>query len=91
MAVREAECSTGSLPGTEGRSRLAPMDADPKPAPAAVIATDHLTKHYGNVQALVDLTLDVRAGEIFGFMGPNGAGKSTMIRTLLGFLHTTGG
>ncbi|MEO8252672.1 MAG: ABC transporter ATP-binding protein [Chloroflexota bacterium] len=67
------------------------MDADPKPAPAAVIATDHLTKHYGNVQALVDLTLDVRAGEIFGFLGPNGAGKSTMIRTLLGFLHPTSG
>jgi ABC-2 type transport system ATP-binding protein len=39
----------------------------------------------------VDLTLDVRAGEIFGFLGPNGAGKSTMIRTLLGFLHPTQG
>jgi ABC-2 type transport system ATP-binding protein len=43
------------------------------------------------VQALVDLTLEVRAGEIFGFLGPNGAGKSTMIRTLLGFLLPTQG
>ena len=59
--------------------------------PQPVIATDSLTKHYGNVQALVDLTLDVRPGEIFGFLGPNGAGKSTMIRTLLGFLHPTRG
>src|SRR5438132_7452619 len=59
--------------------------------PIAVIATNGLTKHYGKVQALVDLTLEVRAGEIFGFLGPNGAGKSTMIRTLLGFLHPTGG
>ncbi|MDP9250391.1 MAG: ABC transporter ATP-binding protein [Chloroflexota bacterium] len=59
--------------------------------PIAVIATNGLTKHYGKVQALVDLTLDVRAGEIFGFLGPNGAGKSTMIRTLLGFLHPTQG
>ena len=59
--------------------------------PQAVIATDALTKHYGNVEALVDLTLDVRPGEIFGFLGPNGAGKSTMIRTLLGFLHPTRG
>jgi len=59
--------------------------------PIAVIATNGLTKHYGKVQALVDLTLDVHAGEIFGFLGPNGAGKSTMIRTLLGFLHPTGG
>jgi ABC-2 type transport system ATP-binding protein len=59
--------------------------------PIAVIATNGLTKHYGKVQALVDLTLDVRAGQIFGFLGPNGAGKSTMIRTLLGFLHPTQG
>jgi len=59
--------------------------------PQAVIATDALTKHYGTVEALVDLTLDVRRGEIFGFLGPNGAGKSTLIRTLLGFLHPTRG
>ena len=67
------------------------MEAEPIPPPSAVIATDHLSKHYGNVEALVDLTLDVRAGEIFGFLGPNGAGKSTLIRTLLGFLHPTSG
>lgn len=67
------------------------MDPEPTNAPQAVIATEGLTKHYGSVQALVDLTLDVNAGEIFGFLGPNGAGKSTMIRTLLGFLHPTRG
>ncbi len=60
-------------------------------SPAPVIATRALTKHYGKVEALTELTLDVRAGEVFGFLGPNGAGKSTMIRTLLGFLHPTGG
>jgi ABC-2 type transport system ATP-binding protein len=57
----------------------------------AVISTRALTKHYGQVRALNDLTLDVRRGEIFGFLGPNGAGKSTAIRTLLGFLHATRG
>lgn len=67
------------------------MNAEPTGTPQAVIATDSLTKHYGAVEALVDLTLDVRPGEIFGFLGPNGAGKSTMIRTLLGFLHPTRG
>jgi ABC-2 type transport system ATP-binding protein len=67
------------------------MEAETQGTPAATIATHALTKHYGSVQALVDLTLDVRAGEIFGFLGPNGAGKSTMIRTLLGFLHPTSG
>jgi ABC-2 type transport system ATP-binding protein len=57
----------------------------------AVISTRGLTKHYGSVPALTDLTLEVRSGEIYGFLGPNGAGKSTMIRTLLGFLHPTSG
>jgi ABC-2 type transport system ATP-binding protein len=57
----------------------------------SVISTRSLTKHYGSVRALTDLTLDVNQGEIFGFLGPNGAGKSTMIRTLLGFLHATRG
>jgi ABC-2 type transport system ATP-binding protein len=43
------------------------------------------------VHALEDVSLDVRAGEIFGFLGPNGAGKSTLIRLLLGYLHPTAG
>jgi len=55
------------------------------------IHTAGLTKHYGDVQALVDLNLDVRAGEVFGFLGPNGAGKTTMIRTILDEIHPTAG
>jgi ABC-2 type transport system ATP-binding protein len=43
------------------------------------------------VHALEDLTIEVREGEIFGFLGPNGSGKSTTIRLLLGFLHPTAG
>jgi len=50
-----------------------------------------LTKHYGPVRALDDVSLAVRPGEIFGFLGPNGAGKSTLIRLLLGFIHPTAG
>jgi ABC-2 type transport system ATP-binding protein len=57
----------------------------------SVISAQGLTKHYGSIAALEDLSLDVAAGEIFGFLGPNGAGKSTTIRTLLGFLHPTRG
>jgi ABC-2 type transport system ATP-binding protein len=56
-----------------------------------VISTSRLTKRYGRVPALTDLTIEVQRGEIFGFLGPNGAGKSTMIRVLLGYLHATGG
>lgn len=56
-----------------------------------VIRMDRLTKYYGKVLALDDLTLDVNEGEVTGFIGPNGAGKSTTIRILLGLLRKTSG
>jgi ABC-2 type transport system ATP-binding protein len=55
------------------------------------IRTDGLTKHFGPVVALDDLSITVEQGEIFGFLGPNGAGKSTTIRLLLGLLRATAG
>lgn len=55
------------------------------------ILTEDLTKHYGDVEALVDLDLEVKRGEVFGFLGPNGAGKTTMIRTILDLIHPTAG
>ncbi len=55
------------------------------------IHTEKLTKHYGDVRALVDLDLDVHMGEVFGFLGPNGAGKTTMIRTIPDLIHPTSG
>ncbi len=55
------------------------------------ILTEGLTKHYGDVQALVDLDLAVESGEVFGFLGPNGAGKTTTIRTLLDLIRPTSG
>lgn len=50
-----------------------------------------LTKYYGKSRGIIDLNLQVKAGEFFGFIGPNGAGKSTTIRTLLGLIHPTSG
>src|SRR5262245_8788388 len=55
------------------------------------ISMNGLTKHYGPVQALTDLTLDVPAGTVFGFLGPNGAGKSTALKVLAGLARATGG
>ncbi len=55
------------------------------------IRTEGLTKHFGDVRALVDLDLDVLAGEVFGFLGPNGAGKTTTMRMLTGFLPPDSG
>ncbi|UCE97995.1 MAG: ABC transporter ATP-binding protein [Dehalococcoidia bacterium] len=57
----------------------------------SVIHTEKLTKHYGKVKAVVDLNLDIQAGEIFGFLGPNGAGKTTTIRTILDEIRPTSG
>jgi ABC-2 type transport system ATP-binding protein len=55
------------------------------------IHTEGLTKHYGSVEALVDLSIDIGPGEVFGFLGPNGAGKTTMIRTILDEIRPTHG
>ncbi len=56
-----------------------------------VIVAEGLTKYYGKQRGLVDLDLEVRAGEVFGFLGPNGAGKSTTMRLLLDFIRPTRG
>jgi ABC-2 type transport system ATP-binding protein len=56
-----------------------------------VIATHALTKRYRDVLAVDALDLDVRRGEIYGFLGRNGAGKTTTIRMLLGLIRPTGG
>ncbi|KXA92615.1 ABC transporter [candidate division MSBL1 archaeon SCGC-AAA259E22] len=56
-----------------------------------VIELDSLTKYYGDIRGIEDLSFEVEKGEIFGYLGPNGAGKTTTIRTLLGFLKPTGG
>ena len=57
----------------------------------SVIELKNLTKNYGKARGIVDVSLAVEQGEIFGFIGPNGAGKSTAIRTLLGLIYPTGG
>lgn len=56
-----------------------------------VIATEKLTKFYGKSRGVVELDLEVNAGEIFGFLGPNGSGKTSTIRLLLDLIHPTSG
>lgn len=56
-----------------------------------VIELQELTKSYGSRRGLVDLSLEVGQGEVFGFLGPNGAGKSTTIRLLLDLIRPTAG
>ncbi|MGG1661242.1 ABC transporter ATP-binding protein [Brevibacillus sp. NRS-1366] len=56
-----------------------------------VIETVHLSKRYGNVQALTDLNLSIEEGKVFGFIGPNGAGKSTTMLILSTLLAQSDG
>ena len=56
-----------------------------------VIMLDHLSKSFGNVHAVRDLSLHIEAGTIFGFLGPNGAGKTTTMRMLCGLTRPTAG
>jgi ABC-2 type transport system ATP-binding protein len=55
------------------------------------IQVQHLTRKFGAFVAVDDVSFEVQAGEIFGFLGSNGAGKSTTIRMLCGLLRPTGG
>ena len=55
------------------------------------IRTEDLSKDYGDVRALDELSLSVEAGQFFGLLGPNGAGKTTFINVLVGLVERTGG
>jgi gliding motility-associated transport system ATP-binding protein len=56
-----------------------------------VIEVQHLTKHYGPVTAVHDVSFKAERGEILGFLGPNGAGKTTTMRILTGYMPPTDG
>ena len=58
---------------------------------APAIATQHLTRHFGDLIAVQDVNLSVAPGQFFGFLGPNGAGKSTTIKMLTGLLSASSG
>jgi ABC-2 type transport system ATP-binding protein len=59
--------------------------------PPGAIVLDRLTKRYGERRGIEEVSLQVEAGEVFGFLGPNGAGKTTTIRTMLDLLRPTEG
>src|SRR5260370_16896735 len=55
------------------------------------ISIENLTKHYGTLVALDNISLKIASGEVFGLLGPNGAGKSTLLKTMVGILRPTTG
>jgi ABC-2 type transport system ATP-binding protein len=56
-----------------------------------LIQTEKLTKRYSQNRGIVDITVGIQEGEVFGFLGPNGAGKTTTMRVLMGLLHPNSG
>jgi ABC-2 type transport system ATP-binding protein len=66
-----------------GRSFVAGM--------SAAIEIRGMSKRFGKVEAVRDLSFEVQAGRVTGFLGPNGAGKSTTLRMLLGLIHANSG
>jgi len=57
----------------------------------SVIKVQHISKHFGSLKAVDDLSFEVLAGQVFGFLGQNGSGKSTTIRMLLSLIHPSSG
>jgi ABC-2 type transport system ATP-binding protein len=57
----------------------------------SAVLVEHSTKSYGSLQALKNVSLDVREGEFFGLLGPNGAGKTTLISILAGLCRPDSG
>jgi ABC-type multidrug transport system ATPase subunit len=58
---------------------------------ASAISVENLTRKFGHFTAVQDVSFEIKAGSIFGFLGPNGSGKSTVIRMLCGLLAPTSG
>jgi ABC-2 type transport system ATP-binding protein len=63
----------------------------PSPDPETVVAVERLTKRFGSLTAVDDLSFSVQRGSVTGFLGPNGAGKTTTLRVILGLAAPTAG
>jgi branched-chain amino acid transport system ATP-binding protein len=90
--------ATGSAaPGELEVSRIGSVVAAPRRSPAelaqapAVLEVSGLTKMFGGITAVNDVTFNVRKGEILGLIGPNGAGKTTIVDLISGLLPADGG
>lgn len=84
--VLDHEDDTARVSATP-RARREPVD----PSAEVVLRVEGLSKHFGGVKAVDDITFDLRRGEVLGVIGPNGAGKTTMINLVSGAHQPTSG
>jgi ABC-2 type transport system ATP-binding protein len=76
---------TGNIPGVAGVGRRGQVKGE------VILEATGLTKRFGKLVAVDNLSLEVRTGEVLGFLGPNGSGKSTTIGIVLGLIAPTSG
>ena len=86
----------GSREGNASVHRMDPSQPDPihtaaTPAAPPVVSLTQVSKSYGSKRAVIDLTLELGAGEVFAFLGPNGAGKTTTLKMTTGLLRADRG
>ena len=79
---RRCPLSEGDIMATRTLPVTAPAPVEPSAGDGAVIRAEHLTKRFGDVLAVDDLSFALERGTVTGFLGPNGAGKTTTLRML---------
>ena len=91
LVPAQPDSTTDVVNRVRGRDTVEAEPVAPIEAAASVVLADHLTKRFGDIVAVDDLSFALKQGTVTGFLGPNGAGKTTTLRMLLHLVEPTAG